>query len=208
MKNEKKIVIILTSMDPYKDIRAIKHANVLINMGYNVKLIGGYSEEKYRFKTQYLVYHYNKQYKENTNLLKKMLWKISYIQFAKKIIKLSNPLIIHACNVDMLYIAYQFRRKARIIYDSYEINASKTGIVSDYKLIGKIIEFMEKRIITKVDYMICVSQSAKVYFNKKYKISNIYHHMSKAINPYGDGNAAQKILQILISYFGLNNDVK
>ena len=42
--------------------------------------------------------------------------------------------------------------------------------------------------------------------NKLIRDKNEYNKMSKAVNPYGDGKASLRIVNIILKYFGLNKE--
>ncbi|MGU8942637.1 glycosyltransferase [Clostridium perfringens] len=170
-----KKVVILTAMDPYKDIRANKIGNSLCNENYDVYVIAGFSDKKFKVETKYKVVDYNVEYNIKDNIIKKILWKLRFFKENYKIIKKIEPNIIHACNVDMLFLAIlaSKRKITKIVYDSYEICAYKSGVAGTSNVISKIIEFIERFLIKKIDYMICVSNSAKEYFIRKYSIKKI-----------------------------------
>ena len=83
----------------------------------------------------------------------------------------SSPDIIHANDLNALVPAYKAAKKlgCKLVYDSHEVFVENLGIVN-HKLIKMIWAFQEKRLVKKVDLMICVSHSAAEYFEKKYKI--------------------------------------
>lgn len=84
----------------------------------------------------------------------------------------SRPDIIHANDLNALVPAYKAAKKlgCKLIYDSHEVFVENLGIVN-HKLIKAIWAYQEKRIIKKVDLMVCVSHAAAEYFQKKYNIA-------------------------------------
>jgi glycosyltransferase involved in cell wall biosynthesis len=171
---KKKKVVILTAMDPYKDIRAIKTAKSLVNNGMDVTIVAGYSENKNEINV-FHVETYDKPYNIKESVLWKVIWKIRFFITTFKTLLKNNADVLHACNIDMLVLAYfiSLFKKKKLVYDSYEICAHKSGVSSDSKIMSNLIERIEKFLINKISYMICVSNSAKDYFLNTYKVENI-----------------------------------
>lgn len=169
-----KKVVILTAMDPLRDIRANKIAKSLSDEGYMVVIIGGYSEIIRVKEKGYSIYSFSLPYKTDAGIFTKLLWKIKYFRFSLKLIKENKPDIIHAANIDMLMLTsiYGFK-KSKIVYDSYEICAHKSGVASKSRFLSAVIELIEKRLIKSIDYMICVSNAAEKYFVTKFRVKNI-----------------------------------
>lgn len=80
-----------------------------------------------------------------------------------------KPDIIHANDLNTLVACCQAAKilNCRVIYDSHEICVENTNMKGLYK---KYFAYCEKKYIKKIDKMICVSNSAADYFEKKYKI--------------------------------------
>ncbi|MFA7636510.1 MAG: glycosyltransferase [Monoglobales bacterium] len=83
----------------------------------------------------------------------------------------TNPDIIHANDLNALIPAYKSAKKlgCKLIYDSHEI------FIESYTSARNMpyyiyLEHTEKKLVTKVDKMVCVSHAAADYFAKKYKI--------------------------------------
>lgn len=172
---EKKMVrvAVVTAANPYRDIRAIKFATSLKKLGYDPYIIGGYSQEKDIFDVGVPIFTYGIKYNDQANRIKKTVYKLKFKKFIKEVLKKNMPIIIHACNVDMLYSVKKYEKKGiSLIYDSYEICAHKTGFTSN-RIIGLIVEKIEKSLLKRIHWMICVSNSAEKYFVEKYKINNI-----------------------------------
>ena len=83
----------------------------------------------------------------------------------------SKPDVIHANDLNALIPAYKAAKKLRckLVYDSHEVFVENLGIVN-HKLIKMIWAFQEKRLVRKIDLMVCVSNAAAEYFAKKYRI--------------------------------------
>ncbi len=82
-----------------------------------------------------------------------------------------KPDVIHANDLNALIPAYEAQKKlgCRLIYDSHEINVENyTG--SRQALVARYMRFKEKRIVKKVDKMVCVSNAAAEYFKNEYNI--------------------------------------
>ncbi|MBC2726055.1 glycosyltransferase [Desulfosporosinus sp.] len=172
--NNTKRVVLLTAMDPYRDIRAVKIANSLYDEGYDVSLVAGFADKEFVRETNFSIFDYNIPYNTRASIIKKIIWKFRFFLSSINKVRRIDPHIVHACNIDMLLLAYLYGFKnKKIIYDSYEICAHKSGVASESKTLSKLIENTEKFLIKKIDYMICVSNSARKYFIDKYGVKNI-----------------------------------
>ena len=82
-----------------------------------------------------------------------------------------RPDIIHANDFDTLGFAYRAAKKCKagLIYDSHEIFAENIGI-AEHELLKQQIIRSEKHLVRKIDKMICVSNAAAEYFEKKYSV--------------------------------------
>ena len=82
-----------------------------------------------------------------------------------------KPDLIHANDFNVLIPAYKAAKKlgCKIIYDSHEINVENIGSGGIYQ---KYMYFTERRLVRKVDLMVCVSHAASDYFANEYKIKN------------------------------------
>lgn len=169
-----KKVSILTAMDPYKDIRADKMAETLSLHGFDVTVLSGFSDINFQKETVYSVVSYNIPYNIKSNVFMKFIWKLRFSLYLLKVLKNIKPDIIQACNIDMLVIAYLYGfRKTKIVYDSYEICAHKSGVASKSRFLSWFIEKIELFLVNKIDTMFCVSNSAKRYFENKYGIKKL-----------------------------------
>jgi glycosyltransferase involved in cell wall biosynthesis len=172
--SKKKKVVILTAMDPYKDIRAIKIANSLSDNQYDVSLVAGFADKAFKRDAKFSIFDFKIPYNIKSSITKKVLWKLNFFLSSIKTIRRIDPDIIHASNIDMLVLAYFYGFKNRkIIYDSYEICAHKSGVASESRIMSMLIEKVERFLIKRIDYMICVSNSAEKYFREKYSVEKI-----------------------------------
>ena len=82
-----------------------------------------------------------------------------------------KPDLIHANDLDTLIPAYKAAKKlkCKLIYDSHEINVENNRYINK-PLLKKVLCFKERKIVKKVDLMVCVSNAAAEYFEQKYKI--------------------------------------
>ena len=82
-----------------------------------------------------------------------------------------KPDIIHANDLNALIPAYAAAKKlkCKLIYDSHEVYTENNMFVGR-KLYKWFFEKKEKKLIKKVDLMVCVSNAAAEYFKEKYKI--------------------------------------
>lgn len=82
-----------------------------------------------------------------------------------------KPDLIHANDLNALIPAYKAAKKlkCKLIYDSHEINVENNEYINK-KLWKKVLYLKEKKLVKKVDLMLCVSNAAAEYFSKTYKI--------------------------------------
>jgi len=82
-----------------------------------------------------------------------------------------QPDVIHANDFDMLGLSRRAAKKCKagLVYDSHEIFAENIGI-ADRKWMRRQIIRSERRLVRKVDRMICVSNAAAKYFEETYAI--------------------------------------
>ena len=82
-----------------------------------------------------------------------------------------KPDVIHANDLNALIPAYAAKRKLKchIVYDSHEVNVE--NYTSDGRSsLAVLMETIEKFLVRRVDLMVCVSNAAAEYFEKKYGI--------------------------------------
>ncbi len=83
----------------------------------------------------------------------------------------SAPEIIHANDLDALIPAYKASKKlkCKLVYDSHEICTENRSLINK-PLYASYLKFKERKIVKKIDQMVCVSNAAADYFVKKYNI--------------------------------------
>ncbi len=84
----------------------------------------------------------------------------------------TNAEIIHANDLNALIPAYFAAKKlnCRIIYDSHEINTQNYCAKNKKALLSWVYALFERYLVKHIDLMICVSNAAAKYFEKKYRI--------------------------------------
>lgn len=114
------------------------------------------------------------QNKEENSIIKKISNRIKFGRSVIQFIKSYKPDVIHANDFDVLFIVFLSRyTKARIVYDAHEIY-SKNAFINKVKILSRIVQFIEKKIIKKIDHFITVSNAAKDYYiSRGYKIEPI-----------------------------------
>ena len=171
-------ISIIVSNPLKKDPRVIKQVKVAIREGHEVQFVG-YRDAFYdREFLQGLacrcdIVDFGEEYLGRLNsLTKKLKRRLGYPRQAQKYIQDFSPDVIHANDFDMLIPAYGAAKKcgAAVVYDSHEVYAENIGI-AEHTLIKKLIICAERRLVKKVDHMICVSNAAADYFKEKYKIT-------------------------------------
>lgn len=98
------------------------------------------------------------------SIIKKLVNRINFGIKVIKYIRKYKPDVIHANDFDVLLITYLSRyKKGKIVYDAHEIY-SKNAFINDYKILSFIVQFIEKKIVSKIDSFITVSHAAKGYY--------------------------------------------
>lgn len=171
-------ISIIVSNSLKKDPRVIKQIKVAVQHGHEVQFVG-YRDAFYdkdfldALGCRYDIVDLGEAYLGKLNSLwKKLKRRMEYPKRAQKFIEAFCPDVIHANDFDMLIPAYRAAKKckAALVYDSHEVFAENIGI-AEHKLIKNGIIFLERRLVKKVDHMICVSNAAADYFQEKYKIT-------------------------------------
>ncbi len=112
-------------------------------------------------------------YSEKRNIFTKIFREL-YIQkkVYKEILK-TAPDIIHANDLNALIPAYKVAKKlkCKLIYDTHEIFLENPWIARN-PLVKLLWGTYEKRIISKVDLVVCVSHAAGKYLKQKYAIAH------------------------------------
>lgn len=160
-----------------KDPRVIKQVKCAVAAGHTVQFVG--RRDKF----------YDKEFLENlgcrvdiVDLGEKYvghvpsLWgklKRMYLNFTLPIRYMCDfkPDVIHANDFDTLLYSYKAAKKlnAAVVYDSHEIYAENIGI-ADKKWLKRYVIFKERRLVKKINAMICVSHAAQAYFKQKYGV--------------------------------------
>jgi len=112
-----------------------------------------------------------KYYRNNRTVF--TIIKREYLIFkrVKQAIEQKKPDIIHANDLNALIPAYYAAKKlkCKLIYDTHEIFLENRAIATS-KIKQLFWGHYEKRIIKKIDKLICVSHAAAEYLQKKYNI--------------------------------------
>ncbi|KYH13850.1 glycosyltransferase [Staphylococcus kloosii] len=104
------------------------------------------------------------QSKKENSIIKKISNRIKFGRNVIHFIKCYKPDVIHANDFDVLFIVFLSKyTKARVVYDAHEIY-SKNAFINKFKILSGIVQFIEKKIIKKIDYFITVSNAAKGYY--------------------------------------------
>ena len=112
-----------------------------------------------------------KYFSRKRTFFKKIKRELTVNRELAKLIVESNPDVIHANDLNALVPAYKAAKKlkCKLIYDSHEVFLENVGI-SNSKLTKTIWAFWEKKLTKKINKMVCVSNAAAEYFEKKYNI--------------------------------------
>ncbi|NJH67015.1 glycosyltransferase [Staphylococcus agnetis] len=103
---------------------------------------------------------------DDTKMVSKIINRIKFAFNVSKEIRKYQPDVIHANDFDVLFIVFlSGYRNAKVVYDAHEIYA-KNSNVNRIKVLSSLVQFIEKRIIKKVDSFITVSYAAKEYYLK------------------------------------------
>lgn len=171
-------ISIIVSNSLKKDPRVIKQVKVALQHGHEVQFVGyrdAFLDEDFlkQLGCRYDIVDLGDAYLGKLNSLwKKLKRRLEHPKRAQKYIEAFHPDVIHANDFDMLIPAYRAAKKckAALVYDSHEVFAENIGI-AEHSFIKKIIIFLEKRLVKRIDRMICVSNAAAEYFREKYKIA-------------------------------------
>ena len=112
-----------------------------------------------------------KYFSRKRTFFKKIKRELTVNRELAKLIVESNPDVIHANDLNALVPAYKAAKKlkCKLIYDSHEVFLENIGI-SNSKLTKTVWAFWEKKLTKKINKMVCVSNAAAEYFEKKYNI--------------------------------------
>lgn len=162
------------------DPRVRKQILIYLKHGYNVAGVGVFDDrydDKEILKLGCLNFFAKKQ-KNGKYIFSKILREARTNKDIYKYIIKFNPDAIHANDLNALIPAYRAYRKLKrnkrviLIYDSHEIFLENPWIVKR-RIIKFIWSIFENYIIHKVDIFVCVSNSAKYYFQNKYHLKDI-----------------------------------
>ncbi len=159
------------------DPRVRKQIAEYLNKGENISVVGikcaRYDESKIAsIPCKTIIAEINKKYEGKQNgVLKKLIRMYLNTVSVKNAIVNEKPDVIHANDFNALLPAYQAKKKLNcvLIYDSHEINA-ENYISNRIPAVVAFMRLLEKKLIKKVDKMVCVSNAAADYFANEYKI--------------------------------------
>lgn len=105
------------------------------------------------------------------SVFKKIRRRLVRREIARRYLCDFQPDVIHANDFDTLGFCYRAAKKCKsgLVYDSHEIFAENLDIAG-HKWLNRMIVRSERRLVHKIDRMICVSNAAAAYFEKKYAI--------------------------------------
>lgn len=108
---------------------------------------------------------------ERCGILRKLYRVKMRISAVKKAIIAYNPDIIHANDLDALIPSYLASRKlgCKLVYDAHEINV-ENYLTDKRPRLARLMYIVEKYIVKRSDYMVCVSHAAAGYFSSEYGI--------------------------------------
>lgn len=115
-----------------------------------------------------------KYYRKNRTFITKIIREFLIFKRLKNAIKKTGADIIHANDLNALVPAYYAAKKMRckLIYDTHEVFLENHNIANS-KLKKCFWSYFERKIIKKIDYLVCVSNAAAEYFKTKYKIDKV-----------------------------------
>lgn len=118
-----------------------------------------------------LVVSEEKYYKPNRSILTKISREVSTNRGLYKKIVVTGADVIHANDLNALIPAYKAAKKlkCKLIYDTHEIFLENPWIAKN-KLVKFVWGYFEKKIIHKVNAVVCVSHAAAKYLVEKYRI--------------------------------------
>lgn len=159
------------------DPRVIKQIYEYTNNGIELSCVGimdpRYNDEEVKKIPceVFLVKIDAKYYSTKRNLFTKIIREyITNRGIYKEILKTGAD-VIHANDLNALIPAYKASKKlnCKLVYDTHEIFVENLGIAKN-KIVKFIWENFERRLIKKVDKVVCVSNAAAEYLCEKYKI--------------------------------------
>jgi glycosyltransferase involved in cell wall biosynthesis len=173
VENKLNKICMLVSSNVIDDPRVRKAAIIASENSFVVIAIGRHERKR---ETDYLkIKSYTidsiKVYKKKEVLLSK-LWERFYFSLVMlKKCYYHKPNIIHANDLDTLPIAYlaSLLTKSKLVFDAHEIY-TENGMVIKYPFLQKILKLIEKFLISKCNWFICVSYSAAKKYSEMYMI--------------------------------------
>lgn len=170
-------VVVINSV--WYDPRVRKQIDEYINNGNEVYVVGledrSYQREeveKIPGNVNIVPYDKNDRRKFNS-FIKKLLREKKYSHKIAEAIVKTHADVIHANDLNALVPAYTAARKlkCKLIYDSHEVFIENISVYSS-RVKRAYWGFYEKKIIKKVNLLVCVSHAASRYFAEKYSIDN------------------------------------
>lgn len=170
-------ISIVVSNSLKKDPRVIKQIKVAMAAGHTVQFVGYRDENLDRNFLDALgcrcdIVDFGDDYVgQLPSVYKKIRRRLMRKRMAIRYLCDFRPDVIHANDFDMLGLSYRAAKKCKagLIYDSHEIFAENIGIAEHGWMKRQIVR-SERRLVRKVDRMICVSNAAAAYFEKMYAI--------------------------------------
>lgn len=175
-----KKVLMIVQNDFVNDSRIIKEASTLSKNGYNVKVLALYNdglkenEEMNGFKVKRVELYTRKRLGKN-----KFIQSIKYLEFKNKCRKEAmkfSPDVVHCHDVYTLPIGISIIRRlkrkkdVKFVYDSHELWPEASNNLVMPKVLLKIQNIIEGKIIKKCDKVITVSDSIVSYLKEKYSL--------------------------------------
>ena len=159
------------------DPRVRKQISEYMNCGEEVTVIGvkcvRYDEDKIAsMPCKTIIAKINEKFEcKQSNLFRKIIRICLNTLSIKNTIINEKPDVIHANDLAALLPAYIAKRKLNcvLIYDSHEIN-TENYTTDRIPLMVAVMRFLEKRMLKKVNRMVCVSNAAADYFVNEYHI--------------------------------------
>lgn len=114
----------------------------------------------------------SKYYAGKQNIFNKIIRELKTNKEIYRKIVSSNADLIHANDLNALIPAYKASKKlkCKLIYDTHEIFLENPWIAKN-KIVKFIWGYYERKIVHKVDAVVCVSHAAAEYLKKKYNIT-------------------------------------
>lgn len=167
--------IVLNSI--WFDPRVRKQITEYLNQGEDITVIGvkcvRYDESKIAsIPCKTIIAKINEKFEcKQNNFLRKIIRICLNTLSIKNAIINEKPDVIHANDLAALLPAYMAKKKLGcvLIYDSHEIN-TENYTTDRIPLAVAFMRFLEKRMLKKVNRMVCVSNAAADYFANEYHI--------------------------------------